>query len=88
MSLIQKAIDAGPDRTTGLSSNQQQVIIMEIVSELMLLTMYQLANCEELHDRPMFFSAAALTMRQHIDIVGATIPANIIVELSRSGTRI
>lgn len=79
---IQKAIDAGPDRTTGLSSNQQQVIIMEIVSELMLLTMYQLATAKS-YTTNHVFSAAALTMRQHIDIVGATIPANILLTIAK-----
>ena len=80
---IQRAMDAGPrDGAVGLSSNQQQVVIMGIVSELMLLTMYQLATAKS-YTTDHVFSAAALTMRQHIDIVGENDPANTLLTIAR-----
>ena len=72
---IQIAID------TELSSNQQQVGIMGIVSELMLLTMYQLATAKS-YTTDHVFSAAALTMRQNIDSVGSIVDENELLNIA------
>ena len=72
---IQIAID------TELSSNQQQVGIMGIVSELMLLTMYQLATGQS-YTTDHVFSAAALTMRQNIDSVGSIVDENELLNIA------
>jgi len=77
---IQRAI--GETDTTALSSDQQQVGIMGIVSELMLLTLYQLATAKS-YTTDQVFDNAALTMRQHIDIVGENDPANTLLTIAR-----
>ena len=69
---IEKALEAGPDPATTLSSDHQQVIIMKIISELMLLTMYQLATAMS-YTTNAVFSTAALTMRQNIDRLGSVL---------------
>ena len=50
-------------------SVQQQATIIKIVSELMLLTMYQLATAKS-YATGALISYAALNMRQNIDLVG------------------
>ena len=52
-----------------VSSKEDQVPIMGIVSELMLLTMYQLATAKS-YTTGDIFDNAALTMRQNIDSIG------------------
>jgi hypothetical protein len=78
---IQIAIDAEPDPTTGLSSNVQQARIMEIVSELMLLTMYQLATAMS-YTTGLIFSDTALTMRQNIDSLGTFFHENQLLNIA------
>jgi predicted hydrocarbon binding protein len=58
-----------------VSSKVEQVQIMGIVSELMLLTMYQLATAKS-YATGVIFTNAALTMRQNIDSIGDVHPAN------------
>jgi hypothetical protein len=79
---IQIAIDEELDPTTGLSSNIQQARIMEIVSELMLLTMYQLATAMSYTTRHIF-SDTALTMRQNIDSLGTIFDENKLLNIAK-----
>ena len=63
------------------SSIVEQVQIMEIVSELMLLTMYQLVTAESYATGGIFHDHA-LNMRQHIDNVGNIYPDNQLLNIA------
>jgi hypothetical protein len=62
------------------SSKAEQVQIMEIVSELMLLTMYQLVTAVSYVSRGIL-SSDALNMRQNIDSVGDLYPENQLLNI-------
>ena len=62
-------VEALRARTIRVSFKTEQVPIMGIVSELMLLTMYQLATAKS-YTTGDIFDNAALTMRQNIDSIG------------------
>ena len=64
-----------------VSSKEDQVKIMGIVSELMLLTMYQLATAKSYATDEVFLTAA-LNMRQNIDSVGDVDPANQLLNIA------
>jgi hypothetical protein len=66
-----------------VSSKAEQVQIMEIVSKLMLLTMYQLATAKS-YKTGFIFNNNALTMRQNIDIVGkkVDVPNNQLLNIA------
>jgi hypothetical protein len=62
-------VEARRARRIRVSFKTEQVPIMGIVSELMLLTMYQLATAKS-YTTGNIFDNAALTMRQNIDSIG------------------
>ena len=64
-----------------VSSKEEQVRIMGIVSELMLLTMYQLATAKS-YTTGHIFNNAALTMRQNIDSVGHAANENELLKIA------
>jgi len=64
-----------------VSSKAEQVQIMEIVSKLMLLTMYQLVTAES-YTSGSILSSGALTMRQNIDSLGAIYPDNQLLNIA------
>ena len=64
-----------------VSSKEDQVPIMGIVSKLMLLTMYQLITAKS-YTTDRVFSVVALTMRQNIDSVGYSLPENQLLNIA------
>ena len=80
--LIRNVHEAMVERGLHISSSkQQQGKIMEIVSELMLLTMYQLVTAES-YTSGGILSSGALTMRQNIDSLGAIYPDNQLLNIA------
>ena len=75
--MVVGALRAGRIR---VSFKTEQVPIMGIVSELMLLTMYQLATAKS-YTTGDIFDNAALTMRQNIDSIGNSVD---IVDMSEN----
>ena len=64
-----------------VSLKEDQVQIMGIVSELMLLTMYQLATAKS-YATGHIFNNAALTMRQNIDSIGVLHDENELLKIA------
>jgi hypothetical protein len=64
-----------------VSSKEDQVPIMGIVSKLMLLTMYQLITAKSYTTNEVF-PVVALIMRQNIDSVGDLLPENQLLNIA------
>ena len=83
--LIRPVHDAMAARPRGglhlVSSKEDQVPIMGIVSKLMLLTMYQLITAKS-YTTDEVFPVVALSMRQNIDSVGDSLPENQLLNIA------